>query len=783
MKYFMRNLFRSAKKNWGTYVGATLIMALGIFAFVSMNDTFINLQAQVSVYYKENNMADAFSDVISMPKEKLKEFESLPGIKKASGLLSADLRVSSENITDIASLHVLAYDPSSTLNKLLLKPDTIPDNEQIFIGAKMMKTRKLKKGDKVSLITNGESYDFIIAGAASAPNYIYAIPPSGALISDGSDYDIAVINSDKLAKILGRENTVNEVSFELEKDYCYEQVRYSLSESLQEYGLKNLTNKQKQSSYNMVDGELKQLTGTGTILPTIFMSMSVFMLYTVLKKMIDNDRSLIGTMKAMGLKSSELIGAYLIQAVIISSVGALLGSVLAKPFGIYMFSEYAGFFSLPSTNYIDPVSTKLKGLFIATLVSIFAVLFGVGGIAKIQAAEAMRPATPNTGYRFSLLDGIIKNLNVMNKMGIRSILRSPFRTFFIAFAIAFPFSLSCALGASQNAINKIFIGYFDDIAKYDVKITLENYSSLNKLLNSLNTIEGIGESEVISEIPITIKSENHSKLTLLSGMNRNSDLYKISDIDNVFYEPPTYGLILNSRIAKDLNVKEGDNIEISTSYSPNYKSIVPVSKVISEAFGSGCYADIQSLNQYLPVSDFSNTVIFNTQRGSEESIKKLLTDDTSAVTSFASRKDTLKIYESRMQSSKFMMQMFIYLTLFSGVILIYNISLISIRERKTEFATMKIMGISTAELKRMIFTEQVVYLISGLILSIPLVKIFKWILENLLVSESFTLKLHIGLSEYLSSFVFCVLMLYISGRAILKTIGKINPNDSLKERG
>ena len=177
------------------------------------------------------------------------------------------------------------------------------------------------------------------------------------------------------------------------------------------------------------------------------------------------------------------------------------------------------------------------------------------------------------------------------------------------------------------------------------------------------------------------------------------------------------------------------------------------------------------------------SLIFNTQRGSEESIKKLLTDDTSAVTSFASRKDTLKIYESRMQSSKFMMQMFIYLTLFSGVILIYNISLISIRERKTEFATMKIMGISTTELKRMIFTEQVVYLISGLILSIPLVKLFKWILENLLVSESFTLKLHIGLSEYLSSFVFCVLMLYISGRAILKTIGKINPNDSLKERG
>ena len=127
--------------------------------------------------------------------------------------------------------------------------------------------------------------------------------------------------------------------------------------------------------------------------------------------------------------------------------------------------------------------------------------------------------------------------------------------------------------------------------------------------------------------------------------------------------------------------------------------------------------------------------------------------------------------------------MFIYLSLFSGVVLIYNISLISIRERKTEFATMKIMGVLDKELRQMIFMEQVVYLIAGIILSIPLIRVFKWILESLLVSDSYTLRLHIEFSMYMASLIFCVMMLYISGRAILKTIKKINPNDSLKERG
>nr|WP_298053888.1 FtsX-like permease family protein [uncultured Lachnoanaerobaculum sp.] len=781
MKYFVKNLFRSAKKSPGTYIGATFIMALGIFIFVSMNDTFINLKSQVYSYYEENNMADIFAGVISMPKERLKSFEDYPGIKKASGILSADLRVTGEKIKDIANLHVLSYDKDAYLNRPLLKPDIIPGNEQIFIGAKMMKSRHLKEGDTLSLIHNGESYDFIVAGVASAPNYIYAIPPSGAVISDGKDYDIAIVNSDKLSKMLGREDTVNEISFEMEKGYSYEVLRYELRERLSQFGLQSFTNKEKQSSYNMVDGEIKELTGTGTILPAIFMSMSVFMLYTVLKKMIDNDRSLIGTMKAMGLGNSELIGAYLVQAILISFVGALLGCIPARSFGKYMFNQYAEFFSLPSPIYIDPVSTKLKGFLIAALASLVAVIFGVGGIAKIQAAEAMRAATPKVNNNFSF--GFIKNFNVMHKMGIRSILRSPFRTFFIAFAIAFPFSMSCTLMASQNAINKMFIGYFRDIAKYDVKITLENYSDADKAFNALGEIEGVGEREVISEIPITLKSKNHSKITLLSGINRGSNLYRISDVDDVFYEPPTDGIILNKRIAKDLNVKEGDRVEISTGYAPKKKTEISVTHVISEAFGSGCYVDIKNIEKYLSLSNFSNTLIFNTERGSEDIIKKTLTEDTSQITSFSSKKDTLRIYEDRMKSSKFMLQMFIYLSLFSGVVLIYNISLISIRERKTEFATMKIMGVLDKELRQMIFMEQVVYLIAGLILSIPLIRVFKWILESLLVSDSYTLRLHIEFSMYVASLIFCVMMLYISGRAILKIIKKINPNDSLKERG
>lgn len=71
-----------------------------------------------------------------------------------------------------------------------------------------------------------------------------------------------------------------------------------LEEALELYGLKSLCERKDQTSYNMVDGEIGELIFVGTILPLLFMAISVFMLYVVLKKMVDRDQKLIGTMKA-----------------------------------------------------------------------------------------------------------------------------------------------------------------------------------------------------------------------------------------------------------------------------------------------------------------------------------------------------------------------------------------------------------------------------------------------------------------------------------------------------
>lgn len=110
------------------------------------------------------------------------------------------------------------------------------------------------------------------------------------------------------------------------------------------------------------------------------MAISVFMLYVVLKKMIDRDQKPIGTMKAFGMTDRELLFGYLIEGAAAGYSGAVVGSILAIPFGKFMFDMYIEFFTLPDTVYHNYMDSRITGTLIAVGTGLLAVFWGVRDI-------------------------------------------------------------------------------------------------------------------------------------------------------------------------------------------------------------------------------------------------------------------------------------------------------------------------------------------------------------------------------------------------------------------
>ena len=780
MKSFRKNVVRCARQNPGSFLGAVFIIAIGIFVYVAMMDTLRNLGDQVQRYYDSSAIADVFAEVSGISEVDLERLKEIPGIEEASGKMAVDARLFAPSQTEIVTVHLLSYDPIDPLNKLMVK-GMGTGKDSIYLGNRMAGIYGYENGTPLTLMINGKSVKFELVGTCYGPEYIYAIPPGGAMVPDGEIYDIACVEKSRMEELTGKKDSMNELGFRLAKGYTYEDVRYQLMDRLTGYGLISLSSRENQASYNMVKGEINELYSMGTALPFLFMSISVFMLYVVLKKMIDKDQSLIGTMKSFGMRDGELILAYLYQGAEVGVLGALVGSILAIPFGRFMFLMYVDFFNLPDTVYHSYMNTRISGMGIAVGTGLLAVYLGVMGILKITPAQAMRAKAPAAAGNLKLPGFLSSRLGAMEKMGLRSVVRNPFRGFLIILAIAFPFSMSSVLFSFKGVADQMYFDQFSKVQTYDIQISLDRFVSPIRGELAGEGIRGVRKSEAVLQKAVELKHENLSEFAMVYGLNPESDMWRIMDLYGRFYEPPEDGILINSRIAKKLHLEEGDLMEVTVPGLTAEGVKVPVKAVIQESLGGGCYMSSKGFYRFFGSVPMAGTVLLKVEKGRLNEVREELLK-TSRVTWMVDTSRIIDSYRDIMGSMMAMVQMFSLMAVAAGGILIYNISMINIRERISELGTFIIMGGTDREIGRILLFEQVVYFILGIVLGIFGSIGVKYLLEHLVISDSYTIDLAIRPSCYGIAFLTCLAMAGASLLAQTRFVRRIKLTDILKER-
>ena len=825
MKQFSKNIRRLALKSRASFIGAVLIIGIGIFCYVGVSDTMKNLETQVDTYYDDYGLADIFATVEAIPASDLERLCEIPGIETVSGKLSADLRMLGPDQEELVTVHLMSYDPDDTLNRLriqALRPTTAAEStgekrtkrnetedrvdvtvasssgtdigssalsqagtDALYLGSRMAEVYDYPEGTELRIVYDGKVKHLSYAGRCSAPDYIYSIPPGGAMIPDGEVYDIACIDLRDMKDLMGMGDVRNELGFRLKPGYRYEDVRYALRAELERYGLQSLTKRADQTSYDMVNGELHELMSMCVLLPLIFMSISVFMLYVVLRKMIDQSRPMIGTLKAMGMTDRELMQAYLAEGAIAGFIGALLGDLTAGAFGRFMFEMYVDFFNLPDPRYHDYLSTRLTGGLIAILTGIAAVYVGVRAILKIDPAQAMRSAAPahasgRLGRRMADFTAR-QPMSALRRLGLRAVFRNPMRGFLIILSIAFPFSMSTVLLSFDTVADSMYTDQFEKIKLYDLEISLDHYTDPHQAAEAAEAIDDITYAEPLSILTAALRADNRTEYTLLYGIEKDSRLWHITDMYGQRYVPPTGGLILNWRTADKLKVRTGDTIELSCPALSEQYIRVPVTQVIYENVGGAAYTDIESIQRMFASVTPVNTIIASIRPGSMQSVKDALSE-AAHVTWVADAQKTLQAYLDMMKSMKAMIYMFALMSIVTGGILIYNISMINLRERLTELGTLQMLGADDAEIRDMLRCEMCIYFLAGLLLGLPGSRGIKYLLEHVLVSDSYKIDMHVTMPAYLITFLICLLMAMLTVWMEMRAVRRISLTEVLKER-
>lgn len=781
----LKKAIRSMLKHKKAYISCIALMALGVWTFTTMNTALFEIEMGKETYYENNRLADGFATVTQIPRTALTKLREIEGIKQVDGRLIQTVRVfTPDNKEDIIRLRLISTVINMNderLNAYVQIGNDIQKIDDILLGTDFYMASNYKSGDSIQLLFNQKIYDFNVTGYVFSPEYVYIVENEGELFSDTTKYNIAYIEENTLMTMSGMEGVYNDLSFILEEGYDYDDVKDILEYELKKYGLIALYEKDDMFSYMMLEEEISSGKSMSTRMPMAFVSMAAVVLYLMLKRIIEQDRTTIGTLKAFGYSDRTILFHYIFYGLVTGILGAIVGLVISYiSLGPYI-QMYLDYYKLPIGNQVNYFIYFYLGGFLSIGAGVIGAYFGAKSVIKLKPAEAMRPKAPRAIKRdiTQTLPFLRHILNSRGFMAARNIMRNKVRSGFVILGITFSYSMIVIIGMMSGVMDNMFMNQFTHVLKYDTEVVLDKSVPYEQGVQALSQIDEVIYAEGILSIPVTMHKGHEKTGTSLIGLRKGNYLYKIYDDDlkiNVPIDPD--GIILGSMVAEAIHVKKGDYAYVSSPMFDEEQKVY-IADVVEQGIGFSGYMDIEKLSDLLNQGVKINRLIIKS-KGTSEIREALLYSD--QVIKIEDKEKTLALYESLLGSYGFIIWIMQFIAVAIGFTIIYNTAAISMSERSREYATLRVLGLHINEVREIMSFEYWILCFLGIIMGIPFSLFLNYSLQQSIDVDAFSWPSTIPPNAYLMGVLGCVLAVLFSNLSSVKAIKKLDLVEVLKER-
>jgi putative ABC transport system permease protein len=461
-----------------------------------------------------------------------------------------------------------------------------------------------------------------------------------------------------------------------------------------------------------LDSELEQHQSFSYLFVIIFVGIAILVIATSMGRMVEQQRTQIGTMNALGLKRHKIMLHYISFSLVVSVVGVVLGLLAGTLWGSpAVIGMFANWYIVPGLHSVfHPMYFIIAAGIVA--VCVLASYMSCRKLLRIKPAEALRPAAPKKGKSciFEKLP-FWEKLSFTSQYNLRDISRAKLRSFMCVIGTAVGMLLMVyAVGCNELLGSMVEINFNRVSAgEYQIKFSEDaKTEDVDAMAEELD-----GEVVMVNQIEVAKKknapSEEKKKetITVLEGKN----LYNILDLNNQVENltPGTIGI--SRKLAADLDVKVGDTVYWHL-YTKN---------TWYEAKVGTIYRSLESQGIAYLREDYEKT-------GAEYIPSFLMTDDKAAkdktdldyVTGVNSKSEMQAAYESSMEIMNMMVGMMAVFSILMIVVVLYNSGVLSFRERVKEFATLKVLGLRSSKIRRILSMQNLWLSIIGILIGAPL---------------------------------------------------------------
>ncbi len=499
----------------------------------------------------------------------------------------------------------------------------------------------------------------------------------------------------------------------------------------------NVYDRNDTPGYTSYTNAVNTVNVLSNIFPLIFFIVAALVCLTTMSRMVEEERTQMGTLKAMGYSNNSIITKYVIYALFASIIGALIGILIglyALPYAIS--TAYSIMFTIPMFKYEFPVSYILLAMVISVATTIIPAAIAAVRELRVNSAALMRPKAPKPGKRVLLerIKFIWNRLSFTGKVTIRNLFRKKTRFVMTVFGISGCTALILASCGLYTSINGLMKAQYDEggISNYDIQIVFadsktddsEIVKTLNKdsritslMLASIQSVTGGSERTDKTEDVYLFVPKDSNKISEYINLQNRTTGEKLT-LDST-------GAIITEQFANNTDTKIGDSIWIETA--DGEKISIPIAGITENYTFSYVYLS-QDLYQYLfqdavgynyAIGNVSDAVLAdNTTSDNSATKKSALATELMAhesINAVAYVTDTIDTLNEVIDVLSVIILIFIIAAGMLAFIVLYNLSSINISERHRELATIKVLGFHDNEVSSYIYRENIILTIFGIL--------------------------------------------------------------------
>jgi putative ABC transport system permease protein len=770
-------------------LAVTGIIAVGVGVYVQMGSCHENLADSKDRYYAQCRMADFTIDLKKVERSELERIGRLPGVSEIRSRIQFFATVDLEGKPELLNGQVVSLPDrrAPIINDILLRSGsyfTERRENEVIVNDAFARKHGLQPGQWVHLILNNRRQELFIVGTAISSEFVYLVGP-GSIMPDPDHFGVFYLKHTYAEEVFDFQGAANQVLGLLTPSHRArpDEVLQRAERELEPYGVLATTPLKDQASNRYLSEEIKGLATFTRILPTIFLAVAAFVLNILMTRWTEQQRTVVGTLKALGYSNAQVFGHFLKFGLIIGVLGGVAGDVLGYFYAQWVTSIYKQFYELPGLENRFYWDKSLIGLVVSLTFAILGTAIGARGVLKLRPAEAMRPKPPRRGGTI-VLERIVwlwRRLSFVWRLVLRDLVRSRMRTAMGLFAAAMG---TCILvtGFMMQAAMRLLIDFqFQYVQRYDYELAMKDERPADALAE-VRRLPGVDEAEPVLYVPCTFENGPYRRRGAVSGLIPTARLTVPRDAENQPVPIPPDGLAMSRTLAERLHVSVGDFISLRPNKGLRETRPARIAHIVDGYIGMSVYADIAYLNALRREESILNAVqvrLDGNRRHIDDFHREL--KQIPAVESVYSRQGTVRILEDTLIKTQ---GMFIGLLVgFAGVIFfgsVLNASLVSLAERQAEVATLRVLGYGPWEIGGLFLRESLTVTLIGTALGLPVGYRLAAAMVGMYENDMFRIPLVFEGSILLKTFVLAALFSLVAHAFIQRSIHKMDWLEALK---